>query len=146
MIKMVSWLTLWHHTLTKWVYFQFTTNVITWGGCRSAGRAGRPVIGRSLVQILAPGKAELHVEVSLSEILLISERVRVTRRWCKLSRSNPFFSFIYRHNNNSFDNWSMNMNDIKSIITAKVGTITFHLRITFISITTLKIQLQLLKD
>ena len=35
------------------------------------------MIGRSLVQILAPGKAEQHVEVSLSEILnptlLISE-------------------------------------------------------------------------
>ena len=35
------------------------------------------MIGRSLVQIPAPGKAELHVEVSLSEILnptlLISE-------------------------------------------------------------------------
>ena len=47
------------------------------GGCRSVGRAGRLVIGRSLVQILALGRAELHVEVSLSEILnptlLISE-------------------------------------------------------------------------
>ena len=47
------------------------------GGCSSAGRAGRLVIGRSLVQIPAPGKAELHVEVSLSKILnptlLISE-------------------------------------------------------------------------
>ena len=39
------------------------------GGCSSAGRAGRLVIGRSLVQILAPGRAELHVEVSLSKIL-----------------------------------------------------------------------------
>ena len=39
------------------------------GGCSSAGRAGRLVIGRSLVQIPAPGSAELHVEVSLSEIL-----------------------------------------------------------------------------
>ena len=41
------------------------------------GRAGRLVIGRSLVQIPALGRAELHVEVSLSEImnptLLISE-------------------------------------------------------------------------
>ena len=47
------------------------------GGCSSVGRAGRLVIGRSLVQIPAPGRAELHVEVSLSEILnptlLISE-------------------------------------------------------------------------
>ena len=47
------------------------------GGCSSAGRAGRLVIERSLVQIPAPGKAELHVEVSLSKILnptlLISE-------------------------------------------------------------------------
>ena len=39
------------------------------GGCSSAGRAGRVVIGRSLVQIPALGRAELHVEVSLSEIL-----------------------------------------------------------------------------
>ena len=30
---------------------------------------GRLVIGRSLVRIPAPGRAELHVEVSLSEIL-----------------------------------------------------------------------------
>ena len=37
--------------------------------CSSAGRAGRLVIGRSLVQIPAPGRAELHVEVSLSETL-----------------------------------------------------------------------------
>ena len=41
------------------------------------GRAGRVVIERLLVQIPAPGKAELHVEVSLSKILnptlLISE-------------------------------------------------------------------------
>ena len=47
------------------------------GGCSSAGRAGRLVIRRSLVQIPAPGRAELHVEVSLSKILnptlLISE-------------------------------------------------------------------------
>ena len=47
------------------------------GGCSSAGRAGRLVIGRSVVQIPAPGRVELHVEVSLSEILnptlLISE-------------------------------------------------------------------------
>ena len=35
----------------------------------SAGRAGRPVIGRLVVQIPALGRAELHVEVSLSEIL-----------------------------------------------------------------------------
>ena len=39
------------------------------GGCSSAGRAGRLVIGRSLVQIPAPGRSELHVEVSLNEIL-----------------------------------------------------------------------------
>ena len=39
------------------------------GGCSSVGRAGRLVIGRSLVQIPAPGRVELHVEVSLSEIL-----------------------------------------------------------------------------
>ena len=39
------------------------------GGCSSAGRAGRLVIGRSLVHIPAPGWAELHVEVSLSKIL-----------------------------------------------------------------------------
>ena len=41
------------------------------------GGAGRLVIGRLLVQILALGRAELHVKVSLSEILnptlLISE-------------------------------------------------------------------------
>ena len=47
------------------------------GGCSSAGRAGRLMIERSLVQIPAQGKAELHVEVSLSKILnptlLISE-------------------------------------------------------------------------
>ena len=40
-----------------------------WGGCSSAGRAGRLVIERSLVQIPAPGRAALHVEVSLSKIL-----------------------------------------------------------------------------
>ena len=44
------------------------------GGCSSVGRL---VIGRSLVQIPVPGRAELHVEVSLSEMLnptlLISE-------------------------------------------------------------------------
>ena len=39
------------------------------GGCSSAGRAGRLVIGGSRVQIPAPGWAELHVEVSLSKIL-----------------------------------------------------------------------------
>ena len=39
------------------------------GGCSSAGRAGQLVIGRSLVQIPALGRAELHVEVSLSKIL-----------------------------------------------------------------------------
>ena len=39
------------------------------GGCSSAGRAGRLVIERLLVQILAPGKAERHVKVSLSKIL-----------------------------------------------------------------------------
>ena len=33
------------------------------------GRAGRLVIERSLVQIPAPGKAELHIKVSLSKIL-----------------------------------------------------------------------------
>ena len=48
-----------------------------WGGCSSAGRAGRLVIEKSLVQILALGRVELHVEVSLSKILnptlLISE-------------------------------------------------------------------------
>ena len=33
------------------------------GGCSSVGRAGRLVIERLLVQILAQGKAELHVEV-----------------------------------------------------------------------------------
>ena len=44
------------------------------GGCSSADRAGRLVIGRSLVQIPAPGKAELHVELSkiLNPTLLIS--------------------------------------------------------------------------
>ena len=40
------------------------------GGCGSVGRAGEPMIRRSLVQILAPwGGTELHVEVSLSKIL-----------------------------------------------------------------------------
>ena len=39
------------------------------GGCSLAGRAGRLVIGRSLVQIPALGWAELLVEVSLSKIL-----------------------------------------------------------------------------
>ena len=39
------------------------------GGCSSAGRAGRLAIGRSLAQIPAPGRAELHGEVSLSKIL-----------------------------------------------------------------------------
>ena len=39
------------------------------GGCRSASRAGRQVVG-SLVQIPAPpGRAEMHVVVSLSKIL-----------------------------------------------------------------------------
>ena len=60
------------------------------GGCSSAGRAGRLMIERSLVQIPAQGKAELHVEVSLSKILnpplLISEGLR----WAgDLSREYP---------------------------------------------------------
>ena len=37
--------------------------------CSTVGRAGRLVIGRSLVQIPALGWAELHVKVSLSKIL-----------------------------------------------------------------------------
>ena len=71
----------------SWLYsficFNFTKTlylfeiIFFWGGCSSAGRAGRLVIGRSLVQILAPGRAELYVKVSLSKILnpmlLISE-------------------------------------------------------------------------
>ena len=48
-------------------------NVIR-GGCSSVGRAGRLVIGRSLVQIPAPGRAEQHVEVSLSEILNVAHQ------------------------------------------------------------------------
>ena len=40
-----------------------------WGGCSSADRAGQLVIGSSLVQFPAPGRAELHVQVSLSKIL-----------------------------------------------------------------------------
>ena len=40
---------------------------LQWGdGCSSVGRAGRLVIVRSP----APGRAELHVQVSLSEILI----------------------------------------------------------------------------
>ena len=43
----------------------------------SAAREGRPVIGRSLVRIPALDRVELHVKVSLSEMLnptlLISE-------------------------------------------------------------------------
>ena len=39
------------------------------------GRAGPLVIGRSLVQIPAPGRAELHFEVSLSEILNAETRL-----------------------------------------------------------------------
>ena len=54
------------------------------GDCSSAGRAGRLVIRRSLVQIPAPGWAELHVEVSLSEILnptlLVSEGPAISWR------------------------------------------------------------------
>ena len=40
-----------------------------WEGCSSMGRAGRLLIRRLPVQIPAPGWAELHVEVSLSNIL-----------------------------------------------------------------------------
>ena len=43
---------------------------MTRAGCSSAGRAGRRVIGRLLVQILALGWAELHVEVSLGKMLI----------------------------------------------------------------------------
>ena len=56
------------------------------GGCSSAGRAGRLVIERSLVQIPAQGKAELHVEVSLSKIL----NPPIAHQWAgDLSREYP---------------------------------------------------------
>ena len=57
-------------------YYQYDYFVVflvwmlySWDSCSSAGRAGRLVIGRSLVQTPALGRAELHVEVSLSKIL-----------------------------------------------------------------------------
>ena len=63
--------------LKRNIFLSIALTFLSKGGCSSAGRAGRLVIKRSLVQIPAPGKAELHVEVSLSEILnptlLISE-------------------------------------------------------------------------
>ena len=57
------------------------------------GSAGRLVIGRSLVQIPAPGRAELHVEVSLSETLnptlLIREYPSLRQGWDWLQQQHP---------------------------------------------------------
>ena len=68
---------IWFWEILDFFYFLISYRWESGGGCSSAGRAGRPVIGRSLVQIPALGRAELHVEVSLSKILnptlLISE-------------------------------------------------------------------------
>ena len=55
--------------------------------CSLVGRGGQLVIGRSQVQIPAPGKAELHVKVSLSTLHCSSVRAL---RWAgDLSRQYP---------------------------------------------------------
>ena len=76
-----------HCCREKWLQCLFCW-IIKCSYSSSAGRAGRLVIGRLLVQIPAPGRAELHVSLSkiLNPTLLISEALR----WAgDLSREHP---------------------------------------------------------